>query len=200
MNGIRIPIQIQTMKANKRRRRPMKRALKIGLTLTMALGGSVSAADWPQWRGPHGSGVSDERDLPVRWSATENLSWKADLGGVGVSSPIVAGDRVFVTSQTRAGVLPPGPRLAQGASAATAGERALDSSSRAASDRTYFLVEAFSRMDGRRLWQHRVEAAGPLPTVHDKHNLASPSPVTDGQMVYGWFGAGQIGALERKGK
>src|SRR4029453_5160430 len=95
MNGIRIPIQIQTMKANKRRRRPMKRALKIGLTLTMALGGSVSAADWPQWRGPHGSGVSDERDLPVRWSATENLSWKVDLGGVGVSRPIFSrGDGV----------------------------------------------------------------------------------------------------------
>jgi outer membrane protein assembly factor BamB len=177
----------------------MKRALKIGLTLTMALGGSVSAADWPQWRGPHGSGVSDERDLPVRWSATENLSWKADLGGVGVSSPIVAGDRVFVTSQIGAGVVRQGPRLAQGASAATAGERALDSS-RAASDRTYFLVEAFSRMDGRRLWQHRVEAASPLPTVHDKHNLASPSPVTDGQMVYAWFGTGQIVALDVNGK
>jgi hypothetical protein len=116
----------------------MKRALKIGLTLTVAFGGSVSASDWPQWRGPHGSGVSDERDLPVRWSATENLSWKADLGGVGVSSPIVAGDRVFVTSQI-ALESPVRPASRAGASAQTAGERS--DSSRAASDRTYFLVE-----------------------------------------------------------
>jgi outer membrane protein assembly factor BamB len=177
----------------------MMRGLRIGITLTIALGGSVSATDWPQWRGPKGTGVSDERDLPVRWSATENVTWKADLGGVGVSSPIVSGDRVFVTSQTGAGLVRQGPRLAQGASASTAGERPLDSS-RVASDRTTFIVEAFNRADGRRLWQYRVEAAGPLPTVHDKSNMASPSPVSDGQMVYAWFGTGQLVALDMNGK
>jgi outer membrane protein assembly factor BamB len=177
----------------------MMRALRIGITLTIALGGSVSATDWPQWRGPKGTGVSDERDLPVRWSATENVTWKADLGGVGVSSPIVSGDRVFVTSQTGSGLVRQGPRLAQGASASTAGERSLDSS-RVASDRTTFIVEAFNRADGRRLWQYRVEAAGPLPTVHDKSNMASPSPVTDGQTVYAWFGTGQLVALDMNGK
>jgi outer membrane protein assembly factor BamB len=177
----------------------MMRALRIGITLTIALGGSVSATDWPQWRGPKGTGVSDERDLPVRWSATENVTWKVDLGGVGVSSPIVSGDRVFVTSQTGAGLVRQGPRLAQGASASTAGERPLDSS-RVASDRTTFIVEAFNRADGRRLWQYRVEAAGPLPTVHDKSNMASPSPVSDGQMVYAWFGTGQLVALDMNGK
>jgi outer membrane protein assembly factor BamB len=177
----------------------MMRGLRIGITLTIALGGSVSATDWPQWRGPKGTGVSDERDLPVRWSATENVTWKADLGGVGVSSPIVSGDRVFVTSQTGAGLVRQGPRLAQGASASTAGERSLDSS-RVASDRTTFIVEAFNRADGRRLWQYRVEAAGPLPTVHDKSNMASPSPVSDGQMVYAWFGTGQLVALDMNGK
>jgi outer membrane protein assembly factor BamB len=177
----------------------MMRGLRIGITLTIALGGSVSATDWPQWRGPKGTGVSDERDLPVRWSATENVTWKADLGGVGVSSPIVSGDRVFVTSQTGAGLVRQGPRLAQGASASTAGERSLDSS-RVASDRATFIVEAFNRADGRRLWQYRVEAAGPLPTVHDKSNMASPSPVSDGQMVYAWFGTGQLVALDMNGK
>ncbi len=171
----------------------------VGIALVIALSGSVSATDWPQWRGPKGNGVSDERDLPVRWSATENVTWKADLGGVGVSSPIVSGDRVFVTSQLGAGLSRQGPRLAQGASASTAGERSLDSS-RAASDRTIFIVEAFNRADGRRLWQYRLEAAGPLPTVHDKSNMASPSPVTDGQTVYAWFGTGQLVALDMNGK
>jgi outer membrane protein assembly factor BamB len=181
----------------------MMRTFRLGTALAIAVCGSVSAADWPQWRGPLGTGVTDERNLPERWSATENVAWKAGLAGVGVSSPIVWGDRVFVTSQIGTGVRRPGnhPRLAQGATATVAGERALDTSKSApAGDRTFFVVEAFNRADGRRLWEHRIEAAGPLPGVHDKHNLASPSPVTDGQMVYAWFGTGQIVALDMNGK
>jgi outer membrane protein assembly factor BamB len=177
----------------------MMRALRIGLALAAALATSVSAADWPQWRGPNGNGVADEKDLPLRWTATENVAWKADLGGVGVSSPIVAGNRIFVTSQLGAGISRQGPRLAQGADAASAGERSL--TPRAAdANRTLFLVEAFDRAAGRRLWEYRFEAAAPLPSVHDKANLASPSPVTDGQLVYAWFGTGQIVALDMNGK
>lgn len=181
----------------------MTRAFKLGLALTIVCGGSVAATDWPQWRGPRGSGATDEKNLPVKWNTTENVAWTATLGGVGVSSPIVAGDRVFVTSQVGSGVRRPGnhPRLAQGADPGTSGERALGAPGGGPpGDRTFFLVEAFHRTDGRRLWQHRVEASGTLPGVHEKHNLASPSPVTDGQMVYAWFGTGQIVALDMNGK
>jgi len=90
----------------------MMRALRFGLALAIVVGVTVSAADWPQWRGPHGSGFADEKDLPQRWSATENVAWKANLGGVGVSSPIVSGNAVFVTSQIGTGVSRQGPRLA----------------------------------------------------------------------------------------
>ena len=181
------------------------RTYRLAIMFAVALGGSLSAADWPQWRGPRGNGASDEKNLPSKWSATENVAWKATIGGLGVSSPIVSGDRVFVTSQLGTGVRRPGnhPRLAQGANAGVAGERALGSprdAQAAAEGGTYFLVEAFNRADGKRLWQHRLEATGPLPGVHDKHNLASPSPVTDGQMVYAWFGTGQIVALDMSGK
>jgi outer membrane protein assembly factor BamB len=178
----------------------MRRLHLFALLFAIVLHATLSAADWPQWRGPRGTGASDEKNLPVRWSASENIAWKAAIGGVGVSSPIVSADRVFVTSQQGAGVRRPGshPRLAQGASAGVAGERALAGS--IAGDRTFFVVEAFNRADGRRLWQHRSEASGPLPGVHDKHNLASPSPVSDGQMVYAWFGTGQIVALDMNGK
>jgi len=177
----------------------MQRRMRLAAALMLALGGSPVAADWPQWRGPHGSGIADDANVPDRWSATENLVWKAPLAGLGVSSPIVFGDRVFVTSQVGAGVRRPGnhPRLAQGSAASSSGERALAASR---DDRTMFVVEAFQRSDGRRLWEYRAEAAGPLPGVHDKHNLASPSPVTDGQMVYAWFGTGQIVALDMAGK
>jgi outer membrane protein assembly factor BamB len=62
------------------------------------------------------------------------------------------------------------------------------------------VIEAFDRARGTRLWQYRVDAAAPLPEVHDKHNMASSSPVTDGQLVYAWFATGQIVALDMNGK
>jgi outer membrane protein assembly factor BamB len=163
---------------------------------------SVSADDWPQWRGPHGNGTSTEKGLPERWSATEGIAWRADLGGVGVSSPVVSGNRVFVTSQAGAGQSRQGPRLAQGADAASSGERALGTAraAGAAPERPVFLVEAFDRASGTRLWQYRLEAQAPMPTVHDKHNMASPSPVTDGERVYAWFATGQLVALDMNGR
>jgi outer membrane protein assembly factor BamB len=177
-----------------------RRVLLVTIGLAMVGAATLAAADWPSWRGPLGSGVSVETGLPVTWSATQNVAWKATLAGVGVSSPIVSGDQVYVTSQVGTGVRRPGshPRLAQGASAAGAGERALEAAG--GDGKTYFVVQAFSRVDGRPLWQHRMEASGELPGVHDKHNMASSSPVSDGRMVYAWFATGQIVALDRTGK
>jgi outer membrane protein assembly factor BamB len=62
------------------------------------------------------------------------------------------------------------------------------------------VVEAFARADGRRLWEYRTKATGPVPDVHEKHNLATPTPVTDGKRVYSWFGNGQIVVLDMEGR
>ncbi|OFW26040.1 MAG: hypothetical protein A3H97_11460 [Acidobacteria bacterium RIFCSPLOWO2_02_FULL_65_29] len=164
----------------------------------LALSGSLSADNWPQWRGPAADGVSIEKGLPTRWSDTENVAWKSRLGGLGISSPIVWGDRVFVTSQAGAGESRVGPRLGQGAEASSA-ERSLSRAN--AGDRTVrFLIEAFGRVDGNRQWVLAVPAEGELPPVHDKHNLASASPVTDGERVYAVFGTGQVVAADVSGK
>ena len=56
------------------------------------------AENWPGWRGPSGDGISSEKDLPTRWSHTENVAWKTPLAGEGHSSPIVWEDRVFLTT------------------------------------------------------------------------------------------------------
>src|SRR5438093_4258584 len=56
------------------------------------------ADNWPQWRGPRGDGTSEETGIPIRWSETENVLWKAPIPGKGHSSPVVWGDRVFVTT------------------------------------------------------------------------------------------------------
>jgi hypothetical protein len=63
----------------------------------------AQSTDWPRWRGPNAGGVSEARNLPVKWSKTENVLWSAELPGWGTSSPVVFGDRVFVTSQVTEG-------------------------------------------------------------------------------------------------
>jgi outer membrane protein assembly factor BamB len=172
----------------------------IGLGLSVLFCGTLGADDWPQWRGPLASGVSPERGLPTRWSDTENIAWKAQIRGVGVSSPIVSGDLVFVTSQAGNGVVRPGPRLVQGGNPADAGERALGAEASRADGKVVFLVSAFDRRSGRPRWQYELPAEGDLPPVHEKHNLASSSPVTDGERVYAWFATGQIAAVDTAGK
>jgi outer membrane protein assembly factor BamB len=183
----------------------MMRAARFALLLAVGSGITVSAADWPHWRGPNGTSTTDETNLPVTWSATENVAWKAPIAGLGVSSPIVTGNLVVVTSQIGDSTRRAGnhPRLVQGGDAEAAGERALGAAraSRAdAGEPTTFLIEAFDRGSGKRMWEYRLEAAGPMPEVHDKHNMASSSPVSDGQMIYAWFATGQIVALDLNGR
>src|SRR4051812_11883840 len=59
---------------------------------------AAHAADWMQFRGPGGSGVSDDKGLPEKWSETENVVWKTKLPGPGTASPITVGDAIYVTS------------------------------------------------------------------------------------------------------
>jgi outer membrane protein assembly factor BamB len=58
----------------------------------------LRAEEWPRFRGPTGQGLSSERNLPIQWSATDNIAWKTPIPGDGWSSPVVQGDRVFVTA------------------------------------------------------------------------------------------------------
>jgi outer membrane protein assembly factor BamB len=174
-------------------------SLPLGAALLVAA--PLSAGDWPQWRGPNGTGVSSERNLPMQWSADEHIAWKAPLGGLGVSSPVVSGNHVFVTSQAGEGRQRPGNHPTLAGAADRQAERPLGAGRASpAGKMVFFLVEAFDRRDGRRLWQYRAEAKGELPPVHQKHNLASSTPVTDGTLVYAWFGDGQIVALDMNGR
>jgi outer membrane protein assembly factor BamB len=161
------------------------------------------SGNWPQWRGPSSGGVSAETNLPTRWSTTENVAWRAPLAGLGTSSPIVWGDRVFVTSQVGSAVVAGGshPQLARDDAALAEREQPIGGrrpQERKASPT--LVVEAFRRSDGTRLWEHRIAAAGPFPELHEKHNLATPTPATDGERVYAWFGNGQIVALDMDGR
>jgi len=174
------------------------RTIGIAIALLAALDHTVSADNWPHWRGPSGTGVSVETRLPESWSDTQNIAWKAPLRGVGVSSPIVWGERVYVTSQTGRGTSRQGPRLGQGGDAGSV-ERSLSTTGTQGRGVT-FLIEALNRDTGARAWAFELPADGDTPAVHDKHNLASASPATDGERVYAVFGSGQVVAVDNSGK
>ena len=175
-------------------RRPAILLFLIGISTT------IHAVDWPQWRGPSATGISPETGLPVQWNDTQGIAWRTPIRGLGISSPIVSGDRVFVTSQIGSGESRPGPRLSQQGDAGAAGEVALGRGAASATSGAVFLVSSLDRANGRKVWEYELPAEGALPSVHEKHNLATSSPVTDGRRVYAWFGTGQLIALDLSGK
>ena len=125
------------------------------------------AENWPQFRGPGGQGESAEKNLPLKWSATENIVWKAEIPGFGWSSPIVCGDHVFMTYTTEDGVC--------------------------------CHVTCVERKAGKILWENEVFKQKPTRLQY-KNSYATPTPVTDGTLVYGVFMEGGIAALTFDGK
>jgi outer membrane protein assembly factor BamB len=76
----------------------MRNRIGYAILTLLLVAASCQAEEWPGWRGPRGDGTSAETNLPVRWGATENVRWKVSIPGKGHSSPIVWGDRIFLTT------------------------------------------------------------------------------------------------------
>jgi outer membrane protein assembly factor BamB len=123
----------------------------------------VRAENWPQWRGPNLNGVSNEKNLPVKWSAEENVAWKVAMPGLSGSTPIIWRDRIFV-------------------SVAEADNLAL---------------WCIARNNGEVVWKQPLGAGN---VKMRKHNMSSPSPVTDGRAVYVMTGTGILKAFDFAGK
>ena len=136
---------------------------------------SLRAENWPQWRGPAGTGVTEERELPIVWHESRSIIWKTPLPEWGTSTPAIWGDAIFLTSHT--------------------------------SDNKLLLLR-LNKKDGKIVWQQEVgqgEAPREAPKrstqkFHQIHNLASPSPVTDGKVVVVHFGNGDLAAYDFDGK
>jgi outer membrane protein assembly factor BamB len=145
----------------------------IGLT---AFGG-----DWPQWRGPRGDSVSDETGLPTVWSESKSVVWKSPLPEWGTSTPAIWGDAIFLTSHVE--------------------------------EQDALLLIKLDKRTGAVEWTRQVgtgEANRTAPSTngragrgpqkfHNLHNLASPSPVTDGKLVVVHFGNGDLAAYDLSG-
>jgi outer membrane protein assembly factor BamB len=135
----------------------------------------VPAADWPQWRGPEGTGVSPEKGVPIIWHEQRSIVWKCPLPEWGTSTPAIWQDTIFVTAHTAEGRL---------------------------------LVLRIDRTNGEVVWTKEV-GSGVAPReaakrstqkFHELHNLASPSPVTDGKIVVVHFGNGDLASYDFAGE
>src|ERR1044071_7424266 len=175
-------------------------ALFASLLFTLALSVSPTSAagdtNWPQWRGPDGSGVSAEKGLPEEWGEAKNVRWKTPLPGRGHSSPVVWGKRVFVTTAVEGPVVPG----AKAVEHRIEGQVWKHPDSVGADRKHTFKVIALDRDSGKILWEQTAYEGTPYDDRHRKSSYASATPATDGQMVYAYFGSEGLYAYDMNGK
>jgi len=151
----------------------MLRAPALFLTALILMGSD----QWPQFRGPGSAGVADDPALPDKWSQTENIAWKTAIPGTGWSSPIIWGDRIFVTAAIGgANEEAPKKGLYFG------GERKVPT------DEYRWMVYAIDFASGKIVWEREAHRGVPAGSKHLKNSFASETPVTDGERVYAYFG------------
>ncbi len=147
-------------------------------SIAALIASTALAANWPAWRGPAGDGSSPDTNLPLKWSETDNVAWKCPLPE-GASTPAVWGDAVFATGQD--------------------GEK--------------LMLFRIDRDSGKVAWTSEVgsgmatksspRSGGPRrggQRFHNLHNLATPSPATDGEVVVAHYGNGDLAAYDLAGK
>ena len=170
----------------------MRRTVSITFALAAALTAAVAAENWPQWRGPHGQGISTETQLPVEWSPERNVAWKTPLPH-GYSSPIVWEDRIFLTSSIEGevvpGVIPESVRIEQPHPDSVAGDK----------KHTLKLL-ALETKTGKVVWERTAYEGPVFDARHRRSTFAGPTASTDGKMVYAYFGPEGLYAYDFNGK
>jgi len=155
----------------------VKRTIASTVSVLFLLAVRLPAADgdrfWPQWRGPMLTGAALHGDPPVEWSEGKNVKWKVEIPGKGSGTPVIWGETIFVLT----------------AVPADGGERA----------KQRFTVLAIARKDGKVLWQRVVREEVPHEGTHQTNTWASASALTDGELVYAFFGSRGLYALDLKG-
>jgi len=163
-------------------------------TLLLVLSLPLIAADddWPRWRGPADDGMA-RGDAPIKWSDTENVAWKLAIPGKGHSSPVIWGDKLFLTTAIPTSTAPPAAPAGGGRGGMTpAGAVGIDHK---------FVVMCINRNSGKVIWEQTAKVAAPHEGYHSRYgSYASNSPVTDGKYVYAFFGSRGIFVYDLDGK
>ncbi len=146
--------------------------------------------NWPQFRGPDNRGVADGRTLPVRWDVAEGsgIAWKTALPGLGLSAPVIWGDRIFVT--TAQGGADESLKVGLYGDIASVDDEA----------KQRFQVLAIDKKTGRVVWTRTAHEGVPKIKRHMKSSHANPSVATDGTHVVASFGSEGLYAYDMKGR
>lgn len=138
---------------------------------------SAWAENWPIFRGSQ-AGVSDNKGLPTEWDTKKNVAWSINIPGRGWSSPVIWGDKIFLTSVIRDGKY---EDAAKGLY--IGGERA-----KAADVVHRWMVYCLDLNSGKIVWEREAAKGKPTMGVHIKNTYASETPIVDGERVYAYFG------------
>ena len=160
----------------------------------MLLAGSFAAADtaysldnWQQWRGPKNDGVASG-DAPAEFSATQNVKWRVPIPGKGNSTPVIWGDRIFLTTAV--------PTEAISGS----GDQRGPGGGTGAGVEHKFVVMAIDKSSGKTIWERTATVTKPHEGYHHQYgSFASNSPVTDGATLFAYFGSRGIYAYDLDG-
>jgi outer membrane protein assembly factor BamB len=152
--------------------------------------------NWPQWRGPNGSGISTETSLPAEWSESKNIRWKSPIAGRGHSSPVVWGSRVFLTTSIEGAVIPGAEAVRHYRN----GQEYLHPDSVGADHGYALKLLCLDLKTGKLLWDKTVYEGRVYDNRHRKNTYASATPATDGKYIYVSFEAEGLYCYDFDGK
>lgn len=154
--------------------------------------GEAPAGSWPHWRGPKATGEAPTGTPPLEWAEGKNVRWRVEIPGKGLSTPVVWGDQIFLTT-----AVPVGPPAAEAVAAPDAGGRM----PKVAADRPQrFVVLALDRQTGKVLWERTAREGVPHEGTHGDASWASASPATDGERLFASFGSNGLYAYDFAGQ
>ena len=159
------------------------------LCVTLVNAGRVLSQNWPGWR-CDGRGISPEKNLPLKWSENEGVKWKTPIPGAGHSSPIIWGNRIFVTTAVAED---PNVETFRGGVYMGGNRKKPDESEYA-----YRLI-CLDADQGNVLWSKAVARQSPKTRRHTKNTYASETPVTDGKYVFASFGSTGLYCIDFEG-
>ena len=151
--------------------------------------GRIFAQNWPGWRGD-GRGISPEKNLPLKWSEQDGVKWKTPIPGAGHSSPIVWGERIFVTTAVAGD---PNVETFRGGVYMGGNRQKPDESEYA------YCVICLDTDQGNVLWSKAVTMQRPRAPRHTKNTYASETPVTDGKHIFASFGSAGLHCIDFEG-
>jgi outer membrane protein assembly factor BamB len=164
--------------------------------LAVASGGPAPTADWPQFRGPTGTGTAATASVPEEWGNDKNLAWKVAVPGQGWAQPVVVGDRVFVATAVSPNQAKPKNMMAGVFDPATKGKDVKPP------EAVYtWELHALDRKTGRTKWKKVVAEGKPKYPTHPSNTFATETPAADADRVYAFFGmAGTVAAYTHAGE